>query len=149
MICWNPNCCETVRIFLCLYGCKGYVRANYKPRRGRLRGSRGSPSIWNVYELRQEHSRAQTGAFTGSIWNILGANRQVFTPLHSNVSSWVRAVFNWYQNRNMFTNYKPRRGILGPLDKYLLHCIRMVRTLRVTSTGIKYHIKEAIPLNGF
>ena len=40
----------------------------YESRRGRLRGSRGSPSIWDI----------------------LGANRQIFTPLHSNVSSWVR-----------------------------------------------------------
>ena len=46
----------------------------------------------------------QTGAFTGFIWDILGANRQIFTPLHSNVSSWVRAVFERIKpiQRNIF-----------------------------------------------
>ena len=62
---------------------------------------------------------------------ILGANRQVFTPLHSNVSN----PLVWYQNKNMFTNYKPRRERLRvPSGTYetsisyvLLHCIRRVR----------------------
>ena len=35
----------------------------------------------------------QMGTFTSSIWDILGANRQVFTPLHSNASS----HFDWHQ----------------------------------------------------
>ena len=44
----------------------------------------GVHEVHEVHELRQERST--------SIWNILGANRQVFTPLHSNVSNWVRAI---------------------------------------------------------
>ena len=139
------------QVFLCLFVCI----PNYKPRRGRSRGSRGSP-------------------FT---WNILGAIRQVFTPLHSNASNRVRvnsisiktrictftgsgwSVYEVHQNR--ITNpdgdvhevhevHHSPGTYWGPLDKYLLHCIRTLRTgfesIRQISNPFKFPLIQYLIL---
>ena len=51
----------------------------------RLRAPDGG--VHEVYEV-----HLPSGTFTSPSGGILGANRQVFTPLHSNVSNWVRTL---------------------------------------------------------
>ena len=93
--------------------------------------------------------------------DILGANRQVFTPLHSNVSNWVRAVFEQYQTHSKYIDtvfdtcrsdsntvrnmnkLRAQTGAYGTTISYvLLHCIRRVRTgfesLRQISNPFKF-----------
>ena len=93
MICCDWSAEHFARHFLWPYGCDD-GGCNYKPRRGRLRGSPFTSSVrslWNVYGVHEfQLSYGTYETFTSSIWNIWNNHLICFTPLHSNVSNRVR-----------------------------------------------------------
>ena len=106
------------------------LNTKYESRRGRSRGSRGSPSIWNIVET----------------------NRQVFTPLHSNVSNWVRAVFDLLKpsQKNIFfdTVFDTGRNGSNPTRNTNVHELRQehlrIQTWAFTRfTRFTFHLEHS------
>ena len=66
---------------------------------------------------------------------------------NENVRTFTSSVRSVYEVHRLQTQ---TGAYWGPIDKYLLHCIRTLRTgFEPYSNSIKYNIKEDILLNGF
>ena len=119
------------------------VVANYKSRRGRLRGSRGSRAPSGAFNFHLERSRAQTGAYWGPIDKYLlhcirtfRAGFERIKPIQRNI--FFDTVFDVVRIRFETQTFTSPDGGVVKTNRLILHCIR---TFRAGFERIKYCIK--------